>query len=75
MTHRIPKPEWKFSDLSDDGKITAIPYFEEVANGLTRKMWEVEDNILTTEVVKLLRSKGWTVEPPKDTEVWPEYDR
>lgn len=63
-THRIPKPEWRLEQV-DEETYAYKPYFEEVAGGLTRKMWEIEEEMLTTKVVELLRSEGWTVEPPR----------
>lgn len=62
-THRIPRPEWRLKEV-DAETFAYEPYFEEVAQGLTRKMWEIEEEMLTTKVVELLRSKGWTVVAP-----------
>lgn len=73
MTHRIPKPSWRF-DFSADHTLRAVPYFEEVDNGLTKHMWEVEENVLTSAVVDLLRSKGYTVIEPNPPGTRPTYD-
>lgn len=57
--YRIHAPNWEVRVIDDE--MVLRPYLDE----LNRKVWEVEEQILLTSVVELLRDKGWTVEPPE----------
>ena len=58
--HRFLKPEWDLNFDETSGAFSLKPY----VNEMSRKVWEINETLLTTAVVDLLRSKGWTVEPP-----------
>lgn len=64
-TYRVAKPEWRIAEISEN-EYAFEPYFEEVVSGITRKAWLIEEAILTTAVVELLRSRGWTVTEPDE---------
>ena len=59
--YRIPKPEWVINFDEAAGVVSMKPYVDK----MRQTVWEIEENMLTTAVVDLLRSKGWTVDPPE----------
>ena len=59
--YRIPKPNWRVEYAEETGIVSLKPHIDK----MRQTVWEVEETVLTTAVVDLLRSKGWTVEPPE----------
>ena len=64
----IPCPSWRIKEpfdfksvpFEDTVSITLEPYLDEAVH----RVWEIEEEILTTAVVDLLRSRGYTVIEP-----------
>jgi hypothetical protein len=60
ITHLVPKPSWRYVEGDDPYSLSLEAFWDEVRP----KFWEIEEEILTTTVVELLRSKGYTVIEP-----------
>lgn len=58
----VPKPDWRVKEPRPEFpySVTFEPYIDEAM----QKMWAIEEEILTTVVVELLRDRGYTVIEP-----------
>lgn len=65
----IEKPSWKTSYDESSGQVTLEPYISE----MNRKAWVIEERMLFTQVVDILRSNGYTVIEPEAEGVHDDY--
>ncbi|WP_406245880.1 hypothetical protein ACI7YT_12630 [Microbacterium sp. M] len=54
------EPALEFRERTTEYGVALQEWF----NGILKREYEIREEALTTTVVKALRSKGWTVEPP-----------
>lgn len=59
-TTYLPRLSWETS-LTEAGDLQMKPYFDQI----WEKVFAVEEEVLTTQVVALLRSRGYTVIEPE----------
>lgn len=59
-TTYLPRLSWEAS-VTEAGDFRMKPYFDQIRE----KVFAVEEEILTTQVVALLRSRGYTVIEPE----------
>ncbi len=57
----IAKPSWRTTYHESSGQVTLEPYISE----MSRKAWILEEKILFTQVVDILRANGYTVTEPE----------
>lgn len=58
---RFYEPALEFRERTTEHGVALQEWF----NGILKREYEIREEALTTTVVKALRDKGWTVEPPK----------
>jgi hypothetical protein len=63
----IKRPEWAFETLVNKENDAITLKMQETVSDLTSKAWAIEDKILLTSVVDILRSRGYTVIEPEET--------
>lgn len=65
ITYRVPKPWWRYEQSAyDPFNDNYVLHLEAFWDETRPKFWEIEEEILTTAVVELLREKGYTVIEP-----------